>query len=119
MVPLIESPKINLGFIKFVQNGLLNNSEQSTSVTVLQSLNSLLNRYRKESHAFLRQTITVKRPESIIMLQKANSRIWNGNIRHRQSKGVQYSTVEGKVMLAFLSDAIWSTLERYQESVTI
>jgi hypothetical protein len=45
----------------------------------------LLNHYRNEGNKFLRLTVTGDKAGTII-LQKANTRVCNGNFQHNQSK---------------------------------
>jgi hypothetical protein len=115
MVLYIESSTTDLGFIKLVQDGFQNNSQESTSTIIWQSAKIYWTTIATKMMPFWDALSLGMRRRCTIMFQKANSRVWNGNILHHQSKSSSKLNHVWEAMLTLFWDTQGPTLEHYQK----
>jgi hypothetical protein len=84
----MESSKTDMGFIKVCARWVPKQLTEEHKGNSLTAYPGLLNYYRDEGDIyFLRRIFTGDETWTTIKLQEADTTIWNGNIRHCQSKG--------------------------------
>jgi hypothetical protein len=118
MVLLMESSKTDMGFIKVCARCIPKQLTGEHKDKCLTACPGLLSCYCVEGVAFWGALLLGMRHGSTIMIQKANTTLWNGNKQHCQSKrGSKLNRGWEKWCWHYLG-CTGPILEHYQESST-